>query len=238
VSQGNPLLKKILIGIGVIAVVSAYFNAGPDSGPAADPPVEKNARQLATEWVMARSKSEAQMSDADVLRYDSLVHAFKIPVADSQTHVRASTLRQQQAASLLASAKRLMSDSAPVATIRRAINVVPDSLLSAGQRTEKQALERRLAARAGRERAADERRAREMYARAYESRLLDDGLNVDVTTSGTGSTILKLKWILVSKVIAHQVAKGDLLTELRAMGFKRFVITDGYDETWYWDLSK
>jgi hypothetical protein len=36
---------------------------------------------------------------------------------------------------------------------------------------------------------------------------LDKGLNVDVLATGKGKTTLRLKWVLVNKVVAHQFSK-------------------------------
>jgi hypothetical protein len=75
------------------------------------------------------------------------------------------------------------------------------------------------------------------YARLYETRLLDNNMNVDVTTSGEVATTLTLKWILVSKVTAHQMEKDEaLFSTMRLMGFKRFIITDGYRDTFGWNF--
>lgn len=79
---------------------------------------------------------------------------------------------------------------------------------------------------------------RRAYAKLYEERLLDKGINATVTASGPDLTRLTMKWILVSKVVAHQYAQGDIINEIQAAGFKRFTITDGYDETWTWTLDK
>lgn len=79
---------------------------------------------------------------------------------------------------------------------------------------------------------------RRAYARTYEEHLLDKGINATVTASGPDLTRLTMKWILVSKVVAHQYAKGDIIGEMRVAGFKRFTITDGYDESWTWRLDR
>lgn len=79
--------------------------------------------------------------------------------------------------------------------------------------------------------------ARGVMGKSFEDRLLDKGLNVTVSVYGPKHTIMKLKWIGVSKVLAHQMAKnGDFFEELRRNGFKKFIITDGYNEEWYWSL--
>lgn len=74
-------------------------------------------------------------------------------------------------------------------------------------------------------------------AKVIENRMLDKGLNVDVTTLGSRHTTIKLKYIFVSKVFAHQLSQnGELFEELKKAGFKKLIASDGYDEQWTWDL--
>jgi|GEM_PF-4961282 len=79
--------------------------------------------------------------------------------------------------------------------------------------------------------------ARKDFAEQYEYDFLDEGMDVTVTTSGSKATTLKLEWILISKVDAHEYSKNkNFLQKLRNLGFKKFIITDGYGESWYWNL--
>ncbi len=79
-----------------------------------------------------------------------------------------------------------------------------------------------------------------MYAKTFENSMLDRGLNVDVNVIGPQHTTLRVKWILVSKVDAYQITTHDqaLLNNLHTMGFKKFVIWDGYDNSWTWNLDQ
>ena len=87
------------------------------------------------------------------------------------------------------------------------------------------------------EEAALNRALRDSMAQTLENKLLDEGYNVDVKAIGNDHTTLHIKWILVSKVLAHQLSQeGSFFSNARAVGFKRVEITDGYDETWYWKL--
>jgi hypothetical protein len=76
------------------------------------------------------------------------------------------------------------------------------------------------------------------YAKDVEDRMLAQGINCDVVATGPKHTILKFKWALVSKVTAYQFAhsEGDMWTAMEKLGFTRFIVTDGYDEEWYWTL--
>lgn len=89
-----------------------------------------------------------------------------------------------------------------------------------------------------RKRAEELLAARIQFAKDYEYSLLDEGIDATVTLHGTNSTTLKLKWIFISKVAAHELGKNtELFQNLRELGFKKFIITDGYYETWYWNLD-
>jgi hypothetical protein len=82
------------------------------------------------------------------------------------------------------------------------------------------------------------RAARVAYATELEKSLLDQRLNVTVRTKAAQATTLEIEYVLVNKVWAHEMSKNDdLFTRLRLLGFRRFVITDGYDDSWYWDLK-
>jgi hypothetical protein len=86
--------------------------------------------------------------------------------------------------------------------------------------------------------AVAKRAARDALAKTMEDNLLHQGLNVDVLATGKDHTILRIKWVLVSKALAYQLSeKGDVTDVARAYGFKRVLITDGYDQAWSWDLK-
>jgi hypothetical protein len=86
--------------------------------------------------------------------------------------------------------------------------------------------------------AAESRKLRDAMAKTIENGMLDEGWNVDVRAVGNDHTTLLIKWILVSKAMAHQLSKkGELFENARIAGFKKIEITDGYDETWYWNLK-
>jgi len=80
--------------------------------------------------------------------------------------------------------------------------------------------------------------ARKLYAKTFENNLLAQGMNVDIDAIGSRYTTLRVKWILATKVDAYQITNSDqeLFQEMRAAGFKKFVVWDGYDQSWTWSL--
>lgn len=78
---------------------------------------------------------------------------------------------------------------------------------------------------------------RDQMAKTIESKMLDEGYDMEVKATGTGKTTLYIKYILVGKVFVHQFEKQDEIFRMaRGAGFKKIVVTDGYDASWYWNL--
>ncbi len=86
--------------------------------------------------------------------------------------------------------------------------------------------------------AKDAEQARIDYAKLMEDVLLHEGFSVDVFTSGPKHTRLTFRYPLVSKATAYQFGEDPTkLHEMRGVGFTRFIMTDGYDTTYSWDLK-
>lgn len=96
------------------------------------------------------------------------------------------------------------------------------------------------AAKEAKEAAVADETLRQDYAKTLENNLLGEGFDVDVNAIGSQHTTLRVKWVLATKVDAFQLTNGDqsMFNEARAIGFKKFVIWDGYDESWTWTLNK
>lgn len=78
---------------------------------------------------------------------------------------------------------------------------------------------------------------RQNFADAYERQLLDQGMDVYVSALGKSRQTLKVKWILVSRPLVYKMINDpNFVSKLREMGFKKLVMTDGYDDTWSIDL--
>ena len=78
---------------------------------------------------------------------------------------------------------------------------------------------------------------RKVFAKEYERSLLDKGFDAYASTHGKNHTTLKLKWVLISRPLVHKVCNDmDLIERLRSMGFKKFILSDGYENSWTVDL--
>jgi hypothetical protein len=81
---------------------------------------------------------------------------------------------------------------------------------------------------------------RQAYAKTFENNMLGQGMNVDVNAIGPLHTTLRVRWVLATKVDAYQITttNQELLKELRDLGFKKFVVWNGYDSSWTWTLDQ
>lgn len=131
------------------------------------------------------------------------------------------------------------------ANANSALNEIRDYRpLSQSQRSKFDGLKNRLSyktkvlkAKADKEERLAKIKARKNFAPRLERTYLDKRMDVTVTTLGQNATTLKVKWILASRVDAYEIGNdAEFLQLLRELGFKKFIITDGYDETWYWNL--
>jgi hypothetical protein len=91
--------------------------------------------------------------------------------------------------------------------------------------------------RANAENAKAEMLGRDLMAKSIEDSMLAEGYDIDVNAVGGNHTTLRIKFILVNKAFAYQMAhSSEIIDNARAAGFKKIVLTDGYDEQWHIDL--
>jgi len=97
--------------------------------------------------------------------------------------------------------------------------------------------EARQETRVKKEQAEEEKRtasARKEYAESLEYDLLNNSrMDTTITTSGKNNTTIKIKYILVSIVFVNELTKKEeFINNLRRLGFKKLVFTDGYHGDW------
>lgn len=89
--------------------------------------------------------------------------------------------------------------------------------------------------------AAMEEKARVEHRKEFAAKLeqiyIDKRLDTDVTVSGPKNTVLEIKWVLANKVTANDLSRSDVLDTAQKLGFKKVILTDGYDWNWKWDLK-
>lgn len=78
---------------------------------------------------------------------------------------------------------------------------------------------------------------RTIYASATEEIFLKSGMDVKVSAAGAKKEQMRLKYVLMSQPLVYKFQNELKLPEqARALGFKKIIYSDGYDETWTVDL--
>jgi hypothetical protein len=79
---------------------------------------------------------------------------------------------------------------------------------------------------------------RKAFAKSYENNLLDQGVDARVNLSGAKKDHIKITFILINRVLLRQIEKdGELLAKFKKAGFKKATFSDGYNDSWYYDLE-
>ncbi|MBI1750607.1 MAG: zinc ribbon domain-containing protein [Acidobacteria bacterium] len=224
-TKSIPARKKLYgLGIALVAVLVTNGIEGWQEEREEHRRVEIARQQAAQRAAAERKKEEAfiALSDAEHLdRAKALLNANAATgsIGDALKHLGAITPSSPEAAE----GEKLKKEFGD--TKRRQAREAAKAQAAAAQK--KAAAEAQV-----------NRVLRDAMAKTIENKLLDDGYNVDAKAIGPDHTILQIKWILASKVLAHHLSKeGDFFDQARRVGFKRIEITDGYEETWYWNLK-
>jgi hypothetical protein len=86
-------------------------------------------------------------------------------------------------------------------------------------------------------------RQRVEWAKRAERAMLDQGMEVDFTLSGTNKDRVEVKWVLMGKAAVHKITDGgsmrdgSFLANLQKVGFRRVSFGDGHDFGVYYDLE-
>jgi len=87
------------------------------------------------------------------------------------------------------------------------------------------------------------KRQRKQWADEYERKLLDEGLDVHVRLGGDLGDRVTIQYVLFNRAWAHKitgggsVADGSFLGTLQKIGFKRVTCSDGFSESFSYDLA-
>ena len=83
---------------------------------------------------------------------------------------------------------------------------------------------------------------RQEIAGGMENLFLDQGMDATVTAGGRGKTVLTIKYALMSRPFVHLFTKkmieANSFKNLKQVGFKHIVFTDGYSSTWSFPIEK
>jgi hypothetical protein len=79
---------------------------------------------------------------------------------------------------------------------------------------------------------------RKLFAKTTEKAYLSQGMDVYISVSGVDATTIKMKYVLIGRPAAYKLSNDSrLIGNLRNMGFRKMILTDGYDDTWTIDLT-
>jgi len=79
--------------------------------------------------------------------------------------------------------------------------------------------------------------ARQLVAEQMEQRMLSQGMDMQFTTSGADNSTLTIKYVLMSRPLVYKLTnESDFLSNMRNAGFRKVIFTDGYNESWTYDL--
>lgn len=83
--------------------------------------------------------------------------------------------------------------------------------------------------------------ARKAYATELEGLLLDGRMNFTVQAEGKEADVLRIEWILLSKVTVRDFTKGGLVEQAKSRGFRKMIMTNGSKyrtgDEWTWNLT-
>lgn len=79
--------------------------------------------------------------------------------------------------------------------------------------------------------------ARDIVAGQMEKKLLSEGMDATVTVAGPEKTTITFKYVLFSRPLVYKLTnETEFLQNMRDAGFRKVIFTDGYYNTWTYDL--
>lgn len=79
---------------------------------------------------------------------------------------------------------------------------------------------------------------RVMFAKKAQNFMLDEGFDMEFTATGKEKRTLECKYVLAGNVLAHKLSKGPFLDTVRDYSFDKFILRDGFGNSWTWDFKK
>lgn len=73
---------------------------------------------------------------------------------------------------------------------------------------------------------------RKLKAEMMDQMMLQAGYNVEISDVEGKNPALRIKYVLMNRALVYQIVQKLDTTDLWDDGFKKVILTDGYDETW------
>ena len=68
---------------------------------------------------------------------------------------------------------------------------------------------------------------------------IDTEGNAEIQAKGNNKQTLEYKYVLMSKAVVYKlVNEGNVLETVKEVGFRKLVFTDGFYNSWTYDLAK
>lgn len=225
----------IFVG-GLIGMCAGDEEAMAPAAPAtvAATPEQAAAARTRDSTEAVRRLTAPMASRADTVAVDVLAHLHGLDIPHDTLHGRAISIAIDSARSLIRTRGASAGPDRAIALLDRA-----DSPFSAVQSRRIREVRAEAQAEARRIDAAVRLAARRAFGEQYEQTLLGQGIDAQVSVRGQQATTLRLDWVLANRPLVYQFGQdGEKLEFLRSMGFRRLEITDGYDRSWVFDLTK
>jgi hypothetical protein len=225
----DPVALEVLIGILVLVNMLSTFRSSPPS-PASAPqgrPVIVDARKQATsqlagttDWNDAAAIGRlCDQSDLSKVTPDVKSRCAAAHLAVTRVLLKAGNATGARRAFNLASNEG--ASPAALASTGKSLKTAEDAELKKTREAD----------------AAAKSAIRLAYAKTLREHHLDLNMDIKVTVTGTAKDRITLQFALFDDVWTHKVEKGDIVDEMRRLGFTRVDMTDGYDYHVYWDLK-
>lgn len=76
------------------------------------------------------------------------------------------------------------------------------------------------------------------WAKDFDKIMLDGGIESTTSASGPRHTTLTVECALAGRVMENQLAESGIPDTAKSLGFRKLVLTDGFDTQFVWDLTK
>lgn len=76
------------------------------------------------------------------------------------------------------------------------------------------------------------------WAKDFDKIMLDGGIESTTSASGPHDTTLTINCALAGRVMENQLEESGIPDTAKSLGFRKLILTDGFDTQFVWDLTK
>lgn len=192
-------------------------------------------------------ESKEQQRQAEAARHEAALNA-------AEEKRKEEAFKALSPAEHLEQAKSLLKVNAPITSVSEAFKhlaVIPPNTPEAAQgaalRKQYVDANRRRAEVAARAQAVEAKKqqqltagVRKQFAEELEQNMLAQGDDVSIAAVGPNSETLRIRWVLIDRPFVYKFINQSTVQVqmIKAAGFKKLILTDGYDKSWSYDVDK